>query len=216
MIFGRIARHTGSSLALQEMLYGFIMALLFITAVRFDVLKFSTVEDLIILMVGMDFTWGAIDAVLFYMIDVMDQHRMEKILTSRKSPEAIAEILQYEFGGSPAGLLRQEGIRRVGLQVAVEPLKDKNGLKEDRRRMWISSVYCFLATVVTLLVVVPPLLLFDDASEALFASSVFSAIALFIIGYEYSGYVGINKVLGGIFITSVAWAIILVATFTGG
>ena len=216
MLFGRIARHTGSSLALQEMLYGFIMALLFITAAKFEVLKYSSETDLVILMVGMDFTWGAIDAVLFYMIDVMDQRRMERILTSGKDPEEVADILQDEFGGSPAGLLRPEGIRRVGLQVASEPLKDQEGLKADRWKMLSSSFYCFLATTVTLLAVVPPLLFIDDISTALTVSSAISSFVLFFIGYEYSGYIGVNKVVGGIAITSVSWAITLVATFTGG
>ena len=72
----RVVNNTGPGLALQEMMYGFIMALLFITATRFGVIDCNSAIDLIVLMAGMDFTWGAIDCILFYFVDVLDQRRM--------------------------------------------------------------------------------------------------------------------------------------------
>ena len=68
--FRGIVRKTGPGLAIQEVLYGFIMALIYVTAARIGILRYTDTLNLVILIIGMNFTWGFIDAVVFYMVDV--------------------------------------------------------------------------------------------------------------------------------------------------
>ena len=68
-IISRLVRNTGRGLALQEALYGFIMAMLFVTAASFGLIKVSSNGQMIMLIIGMDFSWGLIDMIIFYFID---------------------------------------------------------------------------------------------------------------------------------------------------
>ena len=78
--FRRLVGITGVSLALQELLYGLIMALIFITAARVGVLHYTDRENLVILIMGMNLTWGAIDAIVFYLLDIFSHGYLSALL----------------------------------------------------------------------------------------------------------------------------------------
>lgn len=58
-------------LVLQEAMYGFVMALTFITAEQLGLVDYNTRSKLILAILGMDFVWGAIDMYIFYRMDIM-------------------------------------------------------------------------------------------------------------------------------------------------
>lgn len=70
--FGRLVDATGPSTALQELLYGFIMALIFVNAARLGILEYSDPMDFVLVIIGMNATWGAIDGIIFYYLGVCD------------------------------------------------------------------------------------------------------------------------------------------------
>ena len=63
---------TGPGTALQELLYGFIMALIFVNAVLLGVVSFDSKWQFILVVLGMNATWGAIDGIVFYYLDMCD------------------------------------------------------------------------------------------------------------------------------------------------
>lgn len=53
-----LVKMTGLALALQELMYGFIMELIFVSAARIGILDYGSATHLAITIIGMNATWG--------------------------------------------------------------------------------------------------------------------------------------------------------------
>ena len=216
-IVSSLVGKTGTGLALQEVLYGFIMALIFVTAARVGILKYDDANDLIILIVGMNITWGAIDAVAFYFIDVMNQKKYIHLLESEDiDRQERIDTLYSEFGGTPLDVLDPKCQRAVCESMLTMEVEDESERAKDRREMRHSAIACFIITASTTIPVIVPLLLIDDIMDALLISSCLSAVVLFFVGYMTGDDLGLNRMKFGLVLTIISWAITIVATFTGG
>ena len=216
MILSRVTANTGMALAIQEMLYGFIMELIFISAARFGILQYSEPEDLIILILGMNFTWGAIDSVLFYVIDLMNQRRMINYFSSDVGKNSVAEKMIDDFGGTPLSVIRPEDAAEICSVIITKPVADREKLKSDRKKMRSSAFSCFIITILTVIPVVVPLLVIDDVTDALTVASVISSMIIFVVGWKTGTELGFSGWKAGLFLAALAWSITIIATFTGG
>lgn len=216
-VFRGIVRRTGPDLALQEILYGFIMALIFVSAARIGILQYEGKWDLVVLIAGMNLTWGAIDAIVFYMVDVFNQRKFVRLMenTDMTSEERL-ELMIDEFSGTPLDILDPEGERAVCEQILRMKLEDLSERQKDRRAMRDSALGCFAITALTIIPVVLPILLVPDITMGLTASSILSAVVLFFVGFRMESQIGVNRWISGLVLTSIAWAITIVATYTGG
>ena len=132
--FRGIVRKTGPGLAIQEVLYGFIMALIYVTAARIGVLSYTDTTNLVILIIGMNFTWGLIDAVVFYIVDVFDQTKFIRIMSAcnlpheKKVAEHFGKEIAYPYLDKDlVAILRSaptEAIRPVDQDVRKKLLSD--------------------------------------------------------------------------------------------
>lgn len=217
-IFKGIVRNTGPALALQEVLYGFIMALIFVSAARMGILHYESRMELVLMIVGMNFTWGAIDATVFYLIDVFNQRKFVRLMdnTDAIGRERAAEMLMEEFSGTPLDILDPDDERAVCMSILDKRMESRDDMAADRRDMRNSAIGCFLITVLTTIPIVLPIVLVDEIKTGLAFASVLSAIILFFVGYRMERYTGVNRWVMGIFLTGVSWAITIIATFTGG
>lgn len=214
--FRKLVSHTGLTLALQELLYGFIMALIFISAARLGILDFNGARGLIILILGMNFTWGAIDAVLFYIVGYLDQRRHMMILSSDLPREERARMLMEELNGTAVDMLDEDDARRICDSMLDMRMQGPDDVREDRASMVKSSIACFIITVLTAIPVVVPLALIDDLEMAMLAGSCLASIMMMLAGY-YTGKVMCSRPLRfSLLITAIAWAITIIATYTGG
>ena len=215
----RVMGYTGTGLMLQELLYGFIMALLFITAARFRLIDFG-VKELIILIVGMNFTWGLIDMLVFFTIDAFDQKKYIRIIEAKKKgtmdEKEIQTLIKDELSGTIADIIDAESERKVIDQLMNSDLEPADQILSERRNMFYSAFFCFLLTMFTVIPVILPLLLISDFRTALFYSAGFASIMLFFVGYYVAPYFGQNRWLVGIGTLTFAGVITLLATFTGG
>ncbi len=219
------ARHgiiamTGPGLALQELMYGFIMELIFVTAARIGMLDYGSTLDLVILITGMNVTWGAIDAVVFYLIDSFSarQHR-HMIDHGKRGPAEREEAVEYlleEFGGTPLDSLDPEEERRVCESIVDKRVESEAEVRDDRRSMAISSLGCFIITFLTIVPVIVPLLLIEPVETALGVASALSSTIMFFVGYKMKDYFSVNGWVMGLFLTGVSWTLTIIATFTGG
>ena len=204
---------------LQEPLYGFIMALLFITAARFRLIDFG-VKELIILIVGMNFTWGLIDMLVFFTIDAFDQKKYIRIIEAKKKgtmdEKEIQTLIKDELSGTIADIIDAESERKVIDQLMNSDLEPADQILSERRNMFYNAFFCFLLTMFTVIPVILPLLLISDFRTALFYSAGFASIMLFFVGYYVAPYFGQNRWLVGIGTLTFAGVITLLATFTGG
>lgn len=216
-IFRGIVSKTGPGLAIQEVLYGFIMALIYVTAARIGVLQYSDTTNLIILIIGMNFTWGAIDAVVFYLIDVFNQRKFIRLMTTCDlSRESRIDMMVDEFDETPMALLKPDSRREICEMILVEQLECDECIRQGRRDMRDSAFACFVITILTTIPIVLPLALIPDIEIALFFASSLSSICLFFIGFRMEKYLGVNRWVAGLFLAALGWSITLISTFTGG
>ncbi len=215
--FVEILRAPGPSTSLQEILYGFIMALIFVYATRFGLLTYDDPMNFVMVVIGMNATWGVIDGVIFYYLDVCNQRRFSKLITdgSMEREERISKLMD-EFGASPLDVLSDEDKRWACEAMLDRELQSKEGFRRDRVEMAKNSLGCILWTLLTLIPIVVPVLLIPDFYDALEAASVLSSVILFFVGYYMGPHLGFNRWLTGAVVLSISLGISLVATFTGG
>ena len=212
----RIWNNTGPDLVMQELLYGFIMALLFVTATRAGVIPFEGKLDLCLLIIGMNVTWGAIDAILFYMIDVFNQRRFINIMNSCGTRGDCVDAMMDEFGGTPLDILDPEDERKVCEMILESRIAEGFDLRRDRRDMAYSAIGCFLVTVLTIFPVIIPILVLPDIGTGTAVASLVSAALLFLVGWDMGDRLGTSRLKTGLAVLCVATVLILVGTFTGG
>lgn len=210
---------TGPALALQELLYGFIMELIFVTAARVGILDYGSATGLVIMILGMNATWGAIDAVIFYMIGAFSERNHARIIDEARggrNREEAVEYLMNAFGGTPLDALRPEDERMICERILNCRTEDAAGFSRDRRTMALSSLGCFVITLLTIIPVAAPILMIRDTALALGVASALSSVILFFVGYRMKDHFATNGLAMGLFLTGISWAITIVSTFTGG
>ncbi len=210
---------TGPALALQELMYGFIMELIFVTAARIGILDYGSATGLVIMIVGMNATWGAIDAVIFYMIDSFSEKNHARVIEAARKSENREEAIKYledAFSGTPLDALLPEDERMICEKILECRTENAKGMRKDRRSMAISSLGCFIITLLTVVPVIVPILLIQDTALALGIASALSSVILFFVGYSMKYHYATNGWVSGLFLAGVSWAITIIATFTGG
>lgn len=208
--------HAGVTLALQELLYGFIMALIFVSAARIGILELDSKWHLVLLITGMNLTWGAIDAIVFYIIGILDQRKQMGVLTSNLPREERRRLLMEELEGTAVDLLSDRDAMRICDAMLDMEIQEPSETRRDRSMLAKSCFACFVITAITLTPVVIPLILIDDLNTGLMAASCLSSVMMFFAGYYTGKAICARPMVFGILMTAVAWAITITATFTGG
>ncbi|MBE6527561.1 MAG: hypothetical protein E7Z64_00085 [Thermoplasmata archaeon] len=213
----RLVTAAGPSLALQELLYGFIMALIFVNATLIGLLHYDDPMYFVIVVTGMNATWGAIDGIIFYCLGVLDQRRFSRLLKddSVEREQRIEELMD-EFSATPLDVMTDEDKRAVCERMLDRELQSQEEAMTDRMAMAKSSLACFLITILTLIPIVVPVLLISDFMLALEIAAVLSSLILFFVGFYMAPYLGLNRWLTGIVLTAVSLAVAVISTFTGG
>lgn len=210
---------TGPALALQELLYGFIMELIFVTAARIGILDYGSATGLVVMILGMNATWGAIDAVIFYMIGAFSERNHARVIDEARSGKDREEAVRYlmdAFGGTPLDALLPEDERMICERILECRTESEEGFSKDRRAMALSSLGCFIITLLTIIPVAAPILLIPDTMLALGVASALSSVILFFVGYSMKNHFATNGWAMGLFLTGISWTITIISTFTGG
>lgn len=218
-ILRKIVSFTGTNLALMECMYSMIMAFIIITSVRFGLVELESKKDYIVLMFGVLFTWGFLDAILFSWVDILDQkERVRTFDEIRNLPEDEAvERLLTTMNGTNFALLGEDEKRRLCREAYRGGLKvDEGQLRKNRKMVIQSALGCWAICVITLIPLIVPVLFFDGRRACMIASSFVASAVLFVIGYKLAGNLGKNRWLFAIALTSLTWIISLISMVMGG
>lgn len=217
LLITRLVRNTGRGLALQEAMYGFIMAMLFISAAAFGLIRVESNTEMIILIVGMDFSWGMIDMVIFFFIDTAEQRKHLRIL---KNEERLYDdrrkVIRDNLSGTMVDLVddeSEEKIIDILCQADVESYAD---IRADRVALFKSAFSSFLITFMAVIPSVVVLLLVSNLQDALMMAGFVSSAIMFILGYYMGPYFGTKGWVSGSVVLALSLGITLAATFTGG
>jgi hypothetical protein len=213
----RIVDVAGPSLVIQESLYGFIMALIFITSAQLHLVHYESASYLIAVIIGMNFTWGAIDMVIFYMIDRFDQDSYVRTIMNKDIDPANARQEMFDdLSGTIADIITYEDEQKVIDVMMKSQLESGEDIIDERHKLLMSAVMCFVITLLTTIPVIIPLMFISDQTTALFVASGIAATCLFFIGYHLAPYMGVGKWKLGLTMTFFAWVITIIAVYTGG
>lgn len=209
---------TGPSTAMQELLYGFIMSLIFVYATRFDILSFDDPIYFVYAVIGMCVTWGIIDGIIFYFLGVCDQRRFTRLVSSecKDSREDRRQKLADEFAASPLDVLTDEQKMLVCDYILDKEIQTEENAHLDRVAMAMSSLGCLIFTVITLIPIILPVLLMENFMDALTVASLLSSAVLFLIGFFVGPHLGLNGFTAGLTILGISVLIAVVSVFTGG
>ena len=125
----RIVGYVGPGLALQELLYGFIMALLFVTAAQLGIVKDAI--SAIVLIVGMNFTWGAIDMIVFTVVDRFNQRKYIRLVAGKDSAENgryVERLIEDELAGTLIDVVDREDEKKIVELIMASRLEPEEEL----------------------------------------------------------------------------------------
>ena len=210
---------TGPELATQEVLYGFVMALIFITSAQVGLISYDSPWDIIILIVGMNFVWGFIDMYIFYKMDTTAQKRYSEILRNDKqrTKEERYEEVYDALGSTIFDVLTEEDKTKAAKMLFDGRLGTAKEMKADRWNMFISAASCFVITLLTTIPLILCLVLIPDPNDALPAATITACVCLFFVGYMLEPLNGRwKKTRTGISIAVLAFVLTYFATYLGG
>ncbi len=210
--------YTGPELATQEALYGFVMALIFITSAQVGLISYSSPWDLVILILGMNFVWGFIDMYIFYRMDVTAQKRYTEMLKiSSEEPGKHRKELYDAVGSTIFDALTEEDKEKAVDLLEKGRVGTHEEMRHDRKDMFLSAVSCFIITLLTTIPMIICLLAISDTAEALYWTTVVACVCLFVVGYRLEPNESRrDKVLSGVLIAVTAYGLTFFATYLGG
>lgn len=219
-VIRKLISYTGPGLALQELLYGFVMALIFVAAAQIGIVQFESNRDLIVAILGMNTAWGIIDMIVFTLVDRFDQRKYIRIVSMNKEryvdEKELKEIIRDNLSGTLIDVLDYEDEKKIVRQILNAGLDTEENLKNERMDIFKGNFVCFLLTILTCIPVITPLLIIPDLHLACLWSSSVSAVFLFFIGYFMHPYTGINKWIMGFMISGIGIGITAMALLLGG
>lgn len=124
--------------------------------------------------------------------------------------------LMDELSCTPVDVLSDKDKRAICEKMLDRELESEEEARSDVRGMALSSLGCFIISLLTVIPFIVPVMLIPDFSDALLAASLLSSVILFFIGFYMAKYLGLNRWVTGITITVISLGIALIATFTGG
>lgn len=209
---------TGPATAIQEILYGFIMALIFVNAASFGFLTFSGPVEFVLVILGMNATWGIIDAIIFYYMAEFDQRGYKKIISgdTELSRDKRREMLVGEFSGTPLDVLPDDEKERICEGLLDRKLESDEEFRESKKEYLMSSIGCVIFSLLTVIPFAVTILLIEDFQQALLASKILASAILFFVGYELGPRIGVNRYVTGVFLMGMSLIIAIISTFTGG
>lgn len=215
-ILSKIVDLAGGENTVMESLYGFIMPLVLLVTALFGIVSVDNNLNMVILILGMNFSWGFIDMMLFHYVDNLSQKRYIRVLTDDSPYETKRTLIKKFLSGSVVGLMDEKDEDRIIDEVLKSELKSSDEIKQITHDDLISSAMCL---VITMLTTIPPILCLIFVPElrlAMTVAAVTSSIFLFIVGWKIGPYLGIKGWKTGAALLIISMTATTVASIFGG
>ena len=198
----------------SEILFGLIMALTFTGALSAASTGREDVRELLIGMLGCNFAWGLVDAVMFLMSSMTERgHDLltvkavrtagtpadaHRVIAGALSPLVVSTLTTAELEKVRQGLMRLPEPPNVTLT----------------RKDWLGALAVFLLVFLSTFPVVIPFLLFSKVHLAIRVSKLVALVMMFVAGHwlaRHGGYhplgTGLGVVLLGVLLVGIAIAL---------
>jgi VIT1/CCC1 family predicted Fe2+/Mn2+ transporter len=213
-----VNKHLDPAGLLGEILFGLIMALGIIGAVRLGVEDLSN-RSMFIAILGCNLAWAVVDGVMFVLVAVFEQGRRQRIgrrIQSGASDEKARQLIHKELGGQLERICSPEALKRFEDDVlqtvrAAGPLK--TSLNRGDVLGGIASAFVILVATAPILV---PYLVIPVPRNAVRVSEAIAVGLLFFLGVWWGRVVGANPFKVGFGLTLVGGLLVAITIFLGG
>ena len=215
-----VHRYLDPSESLLEILFGLIMALTLTAGARLlpeqgDI----DAKGLAVALVGCNVAWGIIDAVFYLLGTRFNRNRRVQLvrrLRATSTESQALDAIHEEFGleGEPS-MLEED---RAAFYRSLLQMLQHAGTARARflRDDFVAAVLVVLLVSITAIPGALPLLLLDDAHKALRIANILQIGLLFMMGYGWAHYSGVNPWRTGVLIALLGVGLVLVSVALGG
>lgn len=211
-------RHLDPSTRLGELLFGLIMALGIIGAVRLGLEK-ATNRELLIAVLGCNIAWGIVDGVMFAMLALFERGRKGRVISSvhsAPSDEVALERIHEELGGRLETLTTPEDRRQLYLSVLHAARLSKYEQPRLHRKDVMGAIAVAVLIILATMPIVVPFAILSHQRTAIWASNAIALGMLFWAGYWWGHTVGANPLRIGAGVTGIGLTLVLVTIALGG
>src|ERR1700752_38082 len=201
---------------ISEVLFGLIMALSFTLTFAVATADNMAVRTMLFAALGCNLAWGIIDGGVYLLARLNSQGRATlRWRAVRDAPDAVTA--QRLVADALPSLLAS-----IAEPAQVEALRQKvHQLPEPARPQltkndWLGALGIFLLSFLSTLPIVIPFLLIGDARLALRVSNAVAIAMLFLCGFFFGRYAGIQPVAMGVAMVAIGCALVGVAIALGG
>ncbi len=202
---------------ISEILFGLIMALSFTCALSVAEAARADVKEMLIAAVGCNIAWGAIDAIMYLMIQIAQRGRDIAILNyvrNTKNEEKAREFLVETISPEIAGFMEEQTLEKIRLEIIhTAPKISRSGVFGKDLK---TALGVFLLVFVSTIPVAIPFALLKNVQVALRVSNGIAIILLFIGGWILARYCSYNKFRTGMYLALVGIGMVFLTISLGG
>jgi hypothetical protein len=215
-----LTKYIGPTFALQEIIYGLVMALGTMSTVSIGIgLQPSSRDTLILAAVGVNVTWGLADMIMYMVTKNFDRMRHQRLAEAiRNDPDEDWPIdaVESDLSDSIVATLDPEDRQRIYLDIVDSESRAGDRLSTFSVPHFYGGITCLFLTVLAALPVVAPLLLITPLSLGLRVASFVAMGLLFLAGYLWAPYAGLRRERAGLVMLGVGAVITLATVVLGG
>jgi VIT1/CCC1 family predicted Fe2+/Mn2+ transporter len=213
-----VHRHLDPAGRLGEILFGLIMALGIISAVRLGVEDLNN-RTMFIAILGCNLAWAVVDGVMFVLVALFEQGRRYRIarrIQNGTSDEQALLLIHEELGGQLGRLSSPEALRLFYGDV-LKTIRATGPMRASVSRAdllgGIASAFVILVATAPILV---PYLVIHTPLVAVRVSEAIAVTLLFFLGVWWGRVVGTNPFLTGSILTLIGAVLVVITIFLGG
>ncbi len=219
-LFRLVTKHIGPTYALQEILYGLIMALGTISTVSIGIgLDSNSRYTLIVAAVGVNITWGLADMIMYMLTKNFDRMRHQQLadaIISEPDEDWPLDVIEYDLSDTIVETLDPADRHRIYRDIMDSESRAVGRPLRFSVGHFYGGLACLLITILAALPLVVPLLLITSLSLGLRVASLLAVGLLFLAGYLWAPYAGLRKEWAGLGMMGVGAVITLATLVLGG
>ncbi len=213
-----VLRYLDHAGILGEILFGLIMALGIIGAVRLGVDNLTN-RSMFIAILGCNLAWAVVDGVMYVLVDIFEQgrrHRLARRIQAESSDEKALQLIHEELGEQLEPLSSQEALKTFYADVlrnvrGAGPLK--SSLSKETFLGGVMSAFVIMVATAPILI---PYLVIPEPRTAVRISEGIAVALLFLLGAWWGRVVGTSSFKVGIALTTIGGVLVGITILLGG
>jgi hypothetical protein len=202
---------------LSEILFGLIMALTITGAVSVATADHFAIRTMLFAALGCNLAWGIIDAGMYLMARLGERGRNAlavRAIRETANREDALRMIAEELPPLLAPALQPTQLELIRERISKVPASDVHARLTGRD--WRGALGVCILVIVSTFPVVIPFIVIADARLALRTSNAFAVILLFLCGFLFGRYAGLQPLATGLIMVGIGVALVSIAIALGG